>query len=273
MKQVHMISGLPRSGSTLLAAILRQNPNFRAGMSSPVASLCGALVQKMGRSSEFGALISDDQRMSILRGVFQNYHGDTSTTKVVFDTNRGWTSLMPLISTIFPNAKVICCVREVSWILDSIERMLIQNSLQPNRIFGNSVGGTVYTRAEKLMNFEGGLIGLPWTSLREAWFGPFSDNLLVVDYKVLTSDPQKCLDQIYAFIGEEPFKHSFTGLHYEADAYDADLGVVGMHRVRPTVQWVQRETCLPPDLFKKYAHANFWTDGKLNPKKVQIVTP
>jgi hypothetical protein len=33
----HFISGLPRAGSTLTAAILRQNPRFHAGMSSPVA--------------------------------------------------------------------------------------------------------------------------------------------------------------------------------------------------------------------------------------------
>jgi sulfotransferase len=41
-KVIHFISGLPRSGSTLLAAILRQN-RFHAGMSSPVASLFMAL--------------------------------------------------------------------------------------------------------------------------------------------------------------------------------------------------------------------------------------
>ena len=35
----NFISGLPRSGSTLTAAILRQNPRFHAGMSSPIAGL------------------------------------------------------------------------------------------------------------------------------------------------------------------------------------------------------------------------------------------
>ncbi|MGA8585530.1 MAG: sulfotransferase [Roseiarcus sp.] len=33
--RLHFISGLPRSGSTLLAALLRQNPRISAGMSSP----------------------------------------------------------------------------------------------------------------------------------------------------------------------------------------------------------------------------------------------
>ncbi|MBU0835751.1 MAG: sulfotransferase, partial [Gammaproteobacteria bacterium] len=31
MPAYHFISGLPRSGSTLLAALLRQNPRFHAG--------------------------------------------------------------------------------------------------------------------------------------------------------------------------------------------------------------------------------------------------
>src|SRR3569832_2806671 len=39
MKKYHFISGLPRSGSTLLAALLLQNPRFHAGMTSPVGTL------------------------------------------------------------------------------------------------------------------------------------------------------------------------------------------------------------------------------------------
>jgi hypothetical protein len=43
----HFISGLPRAGSTLTAAILRQNPRFHAGMSSPVASLFDHLIAQV----------------------------------------------------------------------------------------------------------------------------------------------------------------------------------------------------------------------------------
>lgn len=41
---IHFTSGLPRSGSTLLAALLRQTPGFAAGMSGPLAGLFGALL-------------------------------------------------------------------------------------------------------------------------------------------------------------------------------------------------------------------------------------
>ncbi|WP_445305906.1 sulfotransferase [Microcoleus sp. T3_A4] len=34
--KAYFISGLPRSGSTLLAALLRQNPRFYSAMTSPI---------------------------------------------------------------------------------------------------------------------------------------------------------------------------------------------------------------------------------------------
>jgi sulfotransferase len=43
----HFISGLPRAGSTLLSAILKQRPRFSATMTSPVAALACAIRPKM----------------------------------------------------------------------------------------------------------------------------------------------------------------------------------------------------------------------------------
>ena len=44
----HFISGLPRSGSTLLAGILRQNPRFHAHIESPVGRMVTELHRSMG---------------------------------------------------------------------------------------------------------------------------------------------------------------------------------------------------------------------------------
>jgi sulfotransferase len=49
---IHFISGLPRAGSTLLSAILPQNPRFRAGMTGPVGSLIEAMLRSMSMSNE-----------------------------------------------------------------------------------------------------------------------------------------------------------------------------------------------------------------------------
>src|SRR5271155_3388750 len=121
MPAIHFISGLPRSGSTLLAALLRQNPRFEAGMSGSLASLFGALLTEMGALNEFSICIEDVKLERILRGLFDNYYADCPA-EVIFDTNRFWCAWMPAIARLFPDAKVIACVRELQWVVDSIER-------------------------------------------------------------------------------------------------------------------------------------------------------
>jgi len=72
----HFISGLPRSGSTLLAALLRQNPRFHAGMTSPVGGLFSGLVNQFSAGSEYGPMITQDQRRRLLKGLFESYYAD-----------------------------------------------------------------------------------------------------------------------------------------------------------------------------------------------------
>ena len=109
---VHFISGLPRSGSTLLAGILRQNSKFHAGMSSPVGALFNQLLNAMGATSEFSVFIDEAQRRDVLRGVFDGYYRKIHPEKLVFDTNRVWCSRMPALMSLFPDSRVIACVRD-----------------------------------------------------------------------------------------------------------------------------------------------------------------
>src|SRR5215475_4066140 len=70
----HFISGLPRSGSTLLAAILNQNPRFRAGMTSPLADIMGVVMAEASSKNDFSFDVSDDQRVALLRGLVENFY-------------------------------------------------------------------------------------------------------------------------------------------------------------------------------------------------------
>src|SRR5947209_4706299 len=92
---IHFISGLPRSGSTLLAAILRQNPRFHAMMTSPVGGIYLAMQSALSRKNEGAVFIDDEQKRHLLAGVFDNYSRRVSQEKLVFHTNRIWCSKMP----------------------------------------------------------------------------------------------------------------------------------------------------------------------------------
>ena len=255
----HFISGLPRSGSTLLAALLRQNPRFHAGMSSPVASLFEGMVSQFSAGSELSTMVSPEQRRRLLKGLFDSYYGD-QVEEVIFDTNRAWTSKLSALLQVFPEAKVICCVRDVSWIMDSIERQFRADAFENTALFNNpGERATVYTRLEALANANR-LVGFPYHALREACWSEHAEHLLIVDYDLLVAEPREVIRLLYQFIGEEPFEHDFDAVEYDAPDFDAQLGVRGLHTVHRKVEPRPRATILPPDLFERYQGMAFWRD-------------
>lgn len=267
---IHFISGLPRSGSTLLAGILRQNPRFHAMMSSPVAAIYMAMQGAVSRKNEAAVFIEDYQKEALLRGVFDNYYERIGAEKLVFDTNRIWCSKMPHLERLFPQSKVICCVRNIAWIMDSIERREREHIFDLSGIFGYDAGSTVYNRVNRLAMSDG-MVGYALDALREAFFGGYGDRLLLVTYEALTRDPAGAMDIIYDFIGEERFAHDFDNVQYDAEDFDANIGAPGLHRVRPKVEFVDRRSVLPPELFARFENDSFWNNPDLNVHGVPIV--
>ena len=254
----HFITGLPRAGSTLLSALLLQNPRFHAGMTSPVGGLVTSNLRLMSAGGELSLLINTEQRKKLLRGLFDSYY-DGETSEVIFDTNRLWCSKMPLIADMFPQAKMIACVRDIPWIMDSIENQLHKNPFENTKLFSSEGERlTIYSRMAALARHDR-LIGFPWAALKEAYYGPHAANLLLVDYDLMVRAPQKVLELVYRFIGEPWFEgHDFDNVEYDAPAFDEALGMSGMHQVHKKVAPRDRKTILPPDIFEKYQDMAFW---------------
>ncbi|OIN81349.1 sulfotransferase family protein [Mycobacterium malmoense] len=269
MASMHFISGLPRSGSTLLAALLRQNPRFEAGMSGPLAGLFGALLGQMSARNEFSVFIDDAKRERILHGLFGNFYADCPA-EVIFDTSRAWCAWMPAIARLFPESKVIACVRELPWVIDSIERLVQRNVFSPSSIFNYEPGGTVYTRANGVVAPDG-MVGGPYDALKQACYGAQTDRLLLVQYETLSADPAKVMHAIYAFIDEPVFEHDFGHVDYDVTEFDERAGTPGLHTVRGTVKAEPRATLLPPDLFNRFVNDAFWRDPQNIPEGLQVV--
>lgn len=110
---------------------------------------------------------------------------------MVFDTNRGWTTKLPALAALLPDARVICTVR----ILDSLERLLRRNQFELSKIFNFEANTTVYSRIEGL-DAGSGMVGYAWKALCEAYFGEQADRLLLITYETLTQTPQVALDAL-----------------------------------------------------------------------------
>lgn len=261
-QKIHFISGLPRSGSTLLSALLRQNPRIHAGMTSPVGPVFNACLTAMGAENEFSVFFKEEQKRDILRGIFDGYYRHVDAHGLVFDTNRMWTSRVAAVRKLFPQSRMICCVRNPAWVMDSVERLIRRNAFDVSRIFTSAQErSTVFTRAEALLNPHR-MIGFAWSALKEAYYSEDSDMLLLVDYDLLASRPAEVMPLIYKFIGAEPFAHDFDNVEYEAEDFDTQLLAKGLHRVSGKVELKPRQTILPPDLFKRFQDLIFWQDAR-----------
>ncbi len=269
---IHFISGLPRSGSTLLSALLRQNPRFSAGMTSPVGAIFNAMLGVTSARNEGSVFIEDEHRQRLLAACFDAYYADIHPAQLVFDTNRLWTTKLPALVRLFPAAKVICCVRNPAWVIDSIENLIRHNAFELSGIFNFDPGGTVYSRVEALSKGDG-MTGFAWNALREAVYGPQADRLILVRYESLTTNPLGTLAAIYHAIGEPLFAHDPENIEptYDMIEFDIRLGTPGLHHVGSAVRARKRPTVLPPDLFARFQGDAFWEDLTQIPAAVRVI--
>lgn len=266
--RIHFISGLPRSGSTLLAALLRQNPRFSARMSSPLCHLFTGLLN--GMAGEGAGFISPEQRARVLRALLQAWWAGQPGRAAVFDTNRMWTAHLPALVRLDPEVKLLCLVRNVAWIMDSIERLIRRNALLPSKLFGDGERANVYSRLEAL-SMRDRMVGASWSALKEAFYGGDAGHLLVIDYDYLAKAPARVMELVYRFLGEEPFAHDFDHVEYDEPEFDAQLNTPGLHRVGRQVRFTERASILPPDLFARFDRMAFWTDPA--PSGANLVAP
>src|SRR6201996_8045069 len=270
-RKFHFISGMPRSGSTLLAAILNQNPRFRAGMTSPLADIMGVVMAEASSKNDFSFDVTDDQRAAMLRGLVESFYAGQADANVVFDTSRLWCSRMQLLQTLFPESKVIACVRPLSWVLDSMERLVRRQPVSVNKVFRFDTNMTVYSRVEALTDPRG-MVGFAFQATKDAFYGQYAPgHLLLLTYESLARNPQAAMRAFYQFIGEPWFEHDFNHIEYNADEFDARVGMPGLHSVRPKVEPIERQPILPREIFGRFANEAFWMEPKNNINQERIV--
>ena len=257
---MHFISGLPRSGSTLLAALLRQNPAFHASFQSPLGQMFVTLHEQMShRTNEAACLMTDEQRMRCLRWLFSAYYADAFADPIVevFDTNRRWCAYISTLSVLFPTCKVIACVRSPRAIVDSLERLIRAHPLEISHII-RVPNTTVYERLPIYLQAPG-IFGYAFNALRDAYYGPDKERLIIVNYDNLAQRPLLTLEQLHAQLGIPSFAYDIENVETPpgADAFDRSLGLPGLHAVKPQVTFEPRKSILPPDIVARIP-VPFW---------------
>jgi len=255
MENIHFISGLPRAGTTLLSSILKQNPKFNSSISGPLARFYRAIIEESQSQGGYRFQCPAEKRKELIHSITETYYKDSTPT--VFDTNRGWTYLTPLLADLYPKAKTIVCIRSIPWIIDSFETLFAKNPYDVPNMFPQGAGVSVYSRAKYLTD-PSAFVGFAYDGVKQAMFGPNKENIMIVQYDQLAKNPKLVMKKIYEFISEPWFEHDFENVQGDYDEFDADMNINGLHHVRQKVQFKERQTILPADLFNHLEQMDFW---------------
>jgi sulfotransferase len=253
-KTYHFITGLPRSGSTLLSSILKQNPRFHASITDPLCDLVRGVIENCQSSPGMKSEVPVERRKNLVTSLFDGYYKDVNK-EVIFNTNRAWTYLTNVTRDIYPKSKYIVCVRDVNWVLDSFESAHRRNPFSTNSVTGG-LSNSVYQRMESLMK-EDGVVGFPYVGIKQAITGPDQPLLFLLEYEQLCKQPKETIQALYNFIEEPQFEHDFNDVEASWDEYDSEIGIK-LHDVRKKVEWRERKFILPPDILSKFQKMEVW---------------
>lgn len=277
-KRFYFMAGLPRSGSTLLSAILNQNPEVYSGPSSPVVSCMHTLDGMLQKDELYRAYPKPEQAVQMIYGLISGYYGDIDRP-VVIDKNRAWAAQVPLAEKyIQRQAKIICPVRDIDEILASMISMVRRSPQnggvsRTNFIDEPLLKLNIPLTDENRCNYIAGPNGILGNSLRAIVDGAragFLDRMLFVEYRDLIAHPERTMRRIYEFLGEAHFSHDFGNIENADKERDLEVyGLQDMHDVRRVVEATAPDPrlVLPPRVLERCRGMDVWRNPEaLGPK-------
>lgn len=269
-RRYYFMAGLPRSGSTLLSAILNQNPRFYSGPSSPVTGLMLMLENTLNQDELFRAYPKNQQAAELIANVITHYYSDVDKP-VVFDKNRSWVNRMHYIQGYFGlEPKVLCPVRNIDEILASFIAMHKRNPYEvggkinflDDMLVKSNIPLTDDNRCEFLAS-PAGILGQSYNGIKQALMEGRQKQLHFIEYDDLINNPRETMRRVYEFLGEEYFEHNFDELiniHKEDDA--SVYGFADMHDVRSSLSKtsIDPKTILSESVLARCQNSEFWRE-------------
>jgi sulfotransferase len=233
---ITFLSGLPRTGSTLLTSILGQNPRVNP---QPNSALCQVLWDMhLSFMNPIEMLVNrpdiPDKMMKAIPEIFyQGYDGH------IIDKCRTWTlpANVDLVKKyINPNPKMIVMTRPIVDIVKSF-------------VYIRSVNGWADPEMQ-LLEPNTAPIMIPIEALKYAREDDQS-NYIFIKYDDLITDTKSVIDSLYDFLGWEKYEHYYSNIKNLSKEKDDLISLSGLHEVRPNIHKRELDVTLSPELFEK----------------------
>jgi sulfotransferase len=241
-KTFYFMGGLPRSGSTLLTAILNQHPDVYASPMSPLLGMYWKLKESIYDTEFWNAGLRNNSAETTLNSLGNLFYSDIDKP-IIIDKSRAWGTPgnQPAAEALNKKPKTILVLRPILEVLSSFLRLAEKN---PDNYIDKAIKETDFyvkyyrdvndVRCDWLMRSMG---EIDQSLLAIATLIKNPKSCHVIWYEDLVNEPQKCLSGIYEFLGIEDFKHSFNNIkqldkHKDIEAF----GIKDLHTIKSSIQ-------------------------------------
>lgn len=245
------VSGLPRSGSTLLCQLLAQHPEiYSPGHSSPLNGLLNDIRHRVSDNDFFLSQLDVDfertygRLKNAYRGFIDGWFAEAGE-KVVVDKNRGWLAMVETLEVLHPDYVILVCVRDLTQIFGSIEAQHDRTRLIdfPDHIDAHNP----FVRADRLFG-RGGIVGGPLSIIeyvRQIPASGIQDKILYVPFEYLVEHVGEAMDRIYEKLGVSGFTVDPENLKVAPHESDSYYRFKYRHKTYPTLNKPESHEIMP----------------------------
>ena len=245
MEEIIFISGLPRSGSTLLSAILSENPNIHTEGNSPLCQLIKDIDYSITHNcnEQIGANNKNDIVINLIKEIPNMYYKNRNeNVKIILDKCRTWTleeNIKLLEKYITSNPKIIILYRNITEIINSFVKIYVKNKK------GIDIERWLDEGTDPLM--------LPLDGLLQV---KNNNKYLLIDYEELINSPNDTLKKIYEYIEIEYYEHDLSNIKMKNPENDNIYGLEDLHNVYSTIKTEKDKITIPKKVIKKCEQLN-----------------
>ena len=261
---IHFLSGLPRSGSTVLSSLLNQHPQVHSTSTSGLIDIMGAVCMAWEQSPSTVAQSADkEEAYRLLRSVADSKY-ETVSKPVIVDKSRGWANpqiMDTLTQALGRPPKIIATVRNPADCAASFVRVA-----KPKDV-------PTFLRSSQLIAH----LKSSYAILNQG-YEKHPDNFCFIDYDDLIQSPQAQMDRVIEFLGLEPHKFDFHNIDTKvvAEKDDEAWGIPNLHTIAPRLgkQHNQDAKTVLGFKYDDFDPPKFWRgesfDNRKKKKKIDI---
>lgn len=262
MQKMFFLSGIPRSGSTVLASILNQNNDLYVSRTSPLNDMLNVIQSGW---QQYAANLPPNEyqefQHNIYKSLLSGYY-QSINKPYIMDKHRAWPRNIGGLKNIMSDIKVVCTVRGIPEAISSFIKLIEKqpkNNFIDQDLMKRKLSLTTENRAKLLWE---NYVSDPWGSLRD---GLVKNNecCYLVDYDELCNTPEPIIDGIYNFLQIPGYKHNYNKIEDKLQEKDTAWGMLGLHDIRGNLKNIAKtpNEIIGSKLTEYFSQFNFWIPG------------